>query len=41
MWIYGEFATKVVIVSKNEQERSKNKNNNVINIINIKNYFFI
>ena len=41
MWIYGEFATKVAIVSKNEQERSKYKKYDVINIINIKNYFFI
>ena len=41
MWIYGEFATKVVSISKNEQERSKYKNNNVINIINIKKHFFI
>ena len=39
MWNYGKFATKVVIISKNEQERSKYKNNNVINIINIKKYF--
>ena len=41
MWIYGKFVTKVVIDSKNEQERSKYKKNNVINIINIKKHFFI